>query len=138
MGESDSAVLQAFLVVLIQVLVPILMSALIGLVVQQWKLARSKMSKETLATVDQIISSMVLAAEQYDLGGVVARSGAEKKAWVLHRVSAELAKLGIKIDVWMLTDLIEAAVLTQINKMKLDADSLDMLMISPGDAVVNG
>lgn len=138
MGDSDQMVLQAVLQVLVQVLVPILTAAGIGLVAQGIAYLKSKMSAEQLATVEKMVSSFAIAAEQYDLGGVVKRSGAEKKAWVLERVSNELLKRGIKIDVWMLSDMIETAVMTEVAKAKWNDPDLDLLTIGPGESAAKG
>lgn len=103
-------VLQMLLVTLINVFVPILAGATIILVKNLIVKVKASVDAEKLAYVEALVESLVLAAEQSGLSGELSKIGAEKKAWVIQRLEEELAKRGIKMDVKMLSDLVEAAV----------------------------
>lgn len=114
MSANDNLLIQAAAQVLVQVLTPILImagTALVGYCIQ-W--VRSKLSGQQLTMITWVVGQFVLAAEQYNLGGLAVQSGEEKKEWVLSRAQAELARRGITIDLALLADIVEAEVLKSI------------------------
>jgi predicted Holliday junction resolvase-like endonuclease len=119
MNETEGALLQAVIQVIVAVAVPLL-TALVSLWLnQKIQQVKGQMSAQQLAMAESVISSMVKAAEQVDLAGAAKLAGWEKKMWVASRVQAWLDETGIKLDALKLTDLIEAAVLEELNKGKL-------------------
>jgi hypothetical protein len=132
-SPSDNALMQVMAQVLIAVLVPVLTTLVGGLaaVCIQW--VRSKMTAQQLAIADQIVMTYALAADQYDLGGVMKRSGEEKKAWVVEMAKAALAKRGIQIDVGFLADLVEAKVLETVKKARWMEP--ETILLTAGEAV---
>lgn len=131
MNTQDSWLVQVMAQVLIAVLVPVLTAAVIGLVGTCIRFVRGKMTAQQLALADSLVKSFALAAEQYDLGGVVKRSGQQKKDWVVAMAQSALEKRGISLDVRLLADLTEAAVLSEVKKARWNEP--DMLLISPGE-----
>lgn len=110
--------LQAFLTTAIEVLVPIALAALIPWVVQQLRLLKSQISGEKFKFAVETVSMFVSAAEQNGLIGALSDIGAEKKQWVLEQVQAELSKHGVKIDVAVISNIIEAEVYKQFSAHK--------------------
>jgi len=72
-----------------------------------------------LALADELVRLYALAADQYDLSGAMRRSGEEKKAWVVAQVQAALEARGIRMDVGMLADLVEAKVLEVVKPARM-------------------
>jgi hypothetical protein len=111
MSEVDHELLQAVLSIIISVVVPALAYFVASWLKAQARLIGMKMSNEERKFVESMVYSMVQAAEQYDLAGIVKRSGAQKKAWVVVRVQDKLDELGIKWDANMLADLVESKII---------------------------
>ncbi len=113
--------LQTFLQILLTILTPILLAGLGALGRQAYKqLMLSKYAKQFTIAQD-LIWTFVLAAEQYGLTKQLTDVGIAKKKWVLDRAEVALADRGIHLDLDMLSDIIEAAVLAEINKPKAGA-----------------
>jgi len=112
--SADMMLLQAALQALIYVGVPILMFFGGILLQAATKKLKGSLSAEQLAFAERVVHNLVLAAEQYNLAGLAARSGAEKKAWVIEKAEAFLARYGIYLDLDILADLVEAAVKSEL------------------------
>jgi hypothetical protein len=111
MNLTDTQLIQTILQILISVAVPLVTAMVIAggnLLIQRIKMS---MSSEQLVFADMLVGRFVSAAQQYDLSGMVAQTGKEKKAWVVQRVAGELAKRGINIDTSLLADMVEANIL---------------------------
>lgn len=120
-SETDQQLLQVILQVLITTFVPILAGLTSTWVARQIQRVRMQMTVDQIAFADTLIQRFVSAAQQYDLKGIALRSGKEKKAWVVQRVSEELAQRKITLDVSLLADMVEAAVYDGINQQAEEA-----------------
>jgi hypothetical protein len=105
---TTDTLIQTLLMTLIQVMVPVLLGFLVALSKTIIDQAKSRMSQEQLAFASDLARQLVLAAEQNGLTGAI--KAAAKKEWVILRLESELAKRGVKLDIHVLSDLIEAAV----------------------------
>lgn len=110
--DFGSAFLQKFL----EIVLPVLVSALAGLaiawitkVVNQIK---SSISSDAQWYISQAVESAVLAAEQVGLDDFLM----DKKQYALNVAQKQLDAKGIKIDLGILSDLIEAAVMSEFNR----------------------
>lgn len=116
--ETLNAVLQSLLITVIQVLVPIALAYVIAWSKKQYELARAKIPAEQLAFIEALVKQLVVAAEQNGLTGALANEGEVKKQWVMARLQESLDKAGLKVDVYALSDLIEAQVYEAFTKAK--------------------
>jgi ribosome-binding ATPase YchF (GTP1/OBG family) len=112
MNETDSQLTQVLLQVVITVVVPVLAAFAAAWIRMQTQSIQLKMNTEQRMFTEALIRSAVAAAEQYDLAGLVKRSGQEKKAWVVAQVQQTLDSAGIHWDAQQLADLVEASILT--------------------------
>lgn len=111
-----SSLIQTTLVVAIQVLVPVLLGFAVMWVKQQIERTKANMTQEQVDFVTSLARTYVLAAEQNGLAEAIANEGAAKKEWVLARLESDVSKLGLKIDVRMLSDLVESQVYQTLNQ----------------------
>ena len=112
MSEAESALLQGILQIVISVILPVLAGLAVWYVKLLIQRVKARMSREQLAFADSLITMFVGAAEQYDLAGLAARTGAEKKAWVVAQAQAALDRSNIQMDASLLADLVESAILS--------------------------
>lgn len=108
--------LSAFLQKFMEIVLPVLATALAGLVVA-WITKvigqiKTNLSEEQRWIINAAISSAVLAAEQVGLHDLLI----DKKQYALEMASEYLASKKIKIDVVYLAKLIEAAVMDEFNR----------------------
>lgn len=116
--QFSDTVIQAFLVTLIQVMLPIVLGVL-GVLLKTWvDQLKMRMGKEQFDFAVDLAHRFVLAAEQTGLSGTLAAEGSDKKKWVLDRLESELEKRGINIDIHILSDLVESAVFTELSVYK--------------------
>ena len=118
--EFGLAFLQAFL----GYVLPALAAALAGLVIV-WmnkliQKAKVGLSAETFELLKSAAKAAVLAAEQVGLADKLV----EKKEYALDFAEGYLLDRGIKFDFSTLSDLIEAAVMEEFNRSKLDWEEL--------------
>jgi len=118
-SSLDGALLQVVAQVLIAVLAPVLTAAATALIGYCIRWVRGKLTSDQLALADELVRLYALAADQYDLSGAMRRSGEEKKAWVVAQVQAALEARGIRMDVGMLADLVEAKVLEVVKPARM-------------------
>lgn len=123
--NAEQMLLQVFLQVVIAVATPILTAILIDLGRQAKEYVRSRMTAKQMEFVDDVVRRYVRAAEQYNLAGLIQMVGAEKKAWVIEQASKELARHNVYLDLNVLADIAEAAVLEEITKPELDRKAIN-------------
>lgn len=121
--ETVNAVLQPLLITLIQVLAPVLMVAVLAWVRQLIKDAKLKVDSKTLAIVESLVQSLVVAAEANGLTSAAKKEVLDKRAYVLDRAEAELVKLGIQVDPHLISDLLEKIVYEEFNRYQPDTVS---------------
>ena len=114
--NTSDAILQAAMVTVAQVLLPILMGGLVILIKALWGWIKSKMSAQQLEIATTLINQLVLAAEQNSLTGMLAAEGQAKKKYVIDTAEAPLAAKGIHLDLDVLDALIESSVYEAFNK----------------------
>lgn len=115
-------VLQLIIQIIITVLLPVVLTY-VGVAVRAWWIKiKAQIPAEQYAFASTLVSQLVLAAEQSGLAGILSNEAQAKKAWVIERAEAELAKMGIKMDLETISDLIEAAVKAELNKDKVPAE----------------
>jgi hypothetical protein len=112
--------LSAFLQKFLEVVLPVLATALAGLAIA-WitKLindVKARLTEDQEWIINQAIEAAVLAAEQIDLKGVVI----DKKDYALQVAMQWLSLKGIKINLNILDARIEAAVFDQFNRDRKD------------------
>lgn len=113
-----SDILQALLETLITVLVPVLATfAIAGIRVWMTK-AQASIPAEQLAFASSLAKEFVKAAEQSGLAGLIADEGREKKAFVISKMEAVLEQKGIKIDMDVISALVESAVYEAVTQSK--------------------
>jgi len=107
----EDTILQSLLVTIIQVIVPVILTAVVvPLAKVGIDYLRSKVSEGNLAVAIELSRQLVLAAEQNGLKDDLMNLAVNKKSYVLDRLQAELALKGIHLDITLLSDLIEAQV----------------------------
>lgn len=119
-----SSLLQLLLETIIAIVLPIVLTRLVIWINAQIVATRSQISKEQLILVETLIKQFVRAAEQSGLTGQVRAAGAEKKAFVLALLKAELTERGISLNLDTLDAMIEAAVNGAFSKVDLAPRSL--------------
>lgn len=115
-------VLQLVLQVAITVLLPVFLGYAVVAVRTWWGKVKAQIPAEQYAFAYNLVTQLVLAAEQSGLAGIIQNEAEVKKAWVINRAEAELAKLGIKMDLETIADMIEAAVKAELNKERTSAE----------------
>jgi hypothetical protein len=122
----SNEILQTLLETAIQVLLPIVLGALVVLVHGMLAEVKARVDKDQLAMAESLIRSLVKAAQQNGLIGMLEKEGAAKKDWVIAQVEAALAKRGIVLDLHEIDALIEAIYYDEIGQFKewkkLEAD----------------
>ena len=129
MELNASNLIQTALEIVIRVLLPVVLGAVVVLIrrgVQvankYLQVAEAHIDEKNRGVVKMLISELVWAVDQYDIAEKVKRTGAEKKQWVLDRLSVELHNRGIDLNIDLLTDMVEAEVAKmngQIGKIEL-------------------
>ena len=71
---------------------------------------KAEMSESQLAFITALAGQLVIAAEQSGLTGVIINVGEEKKAMVMAALQAAADERGIRINVELLSAIVEAAV----------------------------
>lgn len=100
----------------LSIVLPVLASLLAGLVIAWIKKVieqvKAKMDERFIWMLDEAVRVAVLAAEQVNLSGFVE----DKKDYAIGVAEKWLAERGYKIDLGVLADRIEAAVMEEFNK----------------------
>jgi len=124
MDEFLKTFLDAVMPVLIQVVIialPIIATALTGLLVQWIRLIQAKIQSENPTSYEKIVGwakDAVLISEQLGISGLLDISG--KKRYAVDYVQKLCDASKIKIDIATLEDLVEKAVYTELTQNKLD------------------
>jgi Bacteriophage holin of superfamily 6 (Holin_LLH) len=106
----SSEVLQAFLITLIQVLLPVFLAMAVAWMQAAFLKAKSEINQEQYKLAVELAGKFVLAAEQSGLTGVISQAGEEKKQWAMEQLDAALQAKGIRLDLPLLSAMIEAEV----------------------------
>ena len=122
----ESQLIQLTFEVLIQVLVPVIITAFaIPLIKVATKKIKASISKGDLELADTLIRKLVLAAEQKGLKDQLLKESAAKRDWVICEAEKALAQRGIVLDLDEIYHLLEANVLESLNVDKLyEADAV--------------
>jgi hypothetical protein len=122
----ESQLIQLTLEVLIQVLVPVIVTAFaIPLIKAATEKIKASIDKDDLAFADTLIRKLVLAAEQKGLKDQLFQEGAAKRDWVICEAEKALSQRGIALDLDEIYHLLEANVLESLNVDKLyEADAV--------------
>ena len=105
-----SDLLQPILEMILQIVLPVALSAL-ALLIKQWiAKAKAEIEEANLGWLLTLASQFVVAAEQAGVTGMIEDLGEEKKALVIELLQKAADERGIKVDVDVLSAIIEAAV----------------------------
>lgn len=110
MNEFWSSILQSVLVAVL----PVLATALTAWLIQKAREVGKNINADTMTWIRWAASTAVTAAEQAGAAKLIT----DKKEYALTLAEEYLAKQGIKVDLSLLSGIIEAAVMTEINKDK--------------------
>ena len=112
--------LSAFLQKFLEVVLPVLATALAGLLIA-WITKvindiKAKLTDDQIFVVNEVVRSAVLAAEQVHLKD----AAIDKKDYALNIAESWLSSKGIKLDLAYLDAKIEAAVMDEFNLSRVD------------------
>jgi len=110
-----SVFVQEFLGIVVPVLASLLAGLLIAWIKKLVEEIKAKMDHRFIWMLDEAVRVAVLAAEQANLAGFVE----DKKAYAIDVAEKWLAARGFKVDLGILADQIEAAVMEEFNKEKI-------------------
>ena len=109
----------------LSIVLPVLASLLAGLVIAWIKKVveqvKAKMDQRFIWLLDEAVRIAVLAAEQVNLSGFVE----DKKDYAIGVAEKWLAERGYKIDLGVLADRIEAAVMEEFNKGRVAPELIE-------------
>jgi len=108
MGWSD--LVQPLLETVLSIMLPIVLGFVAVWLKGLLAKIKAEMSESQLAFITALAGQLVLAAEQSGLTGAITNVGEEKKAMVLAALQQAANDNGIKINVELLSAIIEAAV----------------------------
>ena len=117
-------IIQAALVTIIQVLLPVALGFLVAYINHKIKEVKSQVSATNLAFATNLVRELVRAAEQSGLTGALEKASQAKKQYVLDQAQKALEAHGITIDVDLLDALIEAAVNDAFGKIDFGLDEV--------------
>ncbi len=110
-----SVFVQEFLGIVVPVLASLLAGLLIAWIKKLVEEIKVKMDHRFMWMLDEAVRVAVLAAEQANLAGFVE----DKKSYAIDVAEKWLAARGFKVDLGILADQIEAAVMEEFNKEKI-------------------
>jgi len=110
-----SVFVQEFLGIVVPVLASLLAGLLIAWIKKLVEEIKANMDHRFIWMLDEAVRVAVLAAEQANLAGFVE----DKKAYAIDVAEKWLAARGFKVDLGILADQIEAAVMEEFNKEKI-------------------
>jgi len=110
-----SVFVQEFLGIVVPVLASLLAGLLIAWIKKLVEEIKVKMDHRFIWMLDEAVRVAVLAAEQANLAGFVE----DKKSYAIDVAEKWLAARGFKVDLGILADQIEAAVMEEFNKEKI-------------------
>lgn len=112
---------QEFLGIVVPVLASLLAGLLIAWIKKLVEEIKAKMDHRFIWMLDEAVRVAVLAAEQANLAGFVE----DKKAYAIDVAEKWLAARGFKVDLGILADQIEAAVMEEFNKEKITKPAME-------------
>jgi hypothetical protein len=118
--EFVSVFAQEFLSIVLPVLASLLAGLVIAWISKVVNEIKGKMDDRFIWVFDEAVRVAVLAAEQAELAGYIAN----KKAYAIDIAQRYLESRGFKIDLALLSDRIEAAVMEQFNKRLLEKSAV--------------
>lgn len=121
--EIASDLIQQVSLLLIQALVPVAVGFLIVWLKRQTALVQSKLTDQQWKLLNSVVDSAVQVAEQSGLAGYIANEAQEKKAYAVNYAKKVLAEYGLTVDLDILYDAIESAVLQNFNWDKISLSS---------------
>jgi len=110
-------VLSEFVQVFLMALAPILAGIFTAWAVQQFKLAKGKLTQEQLYWLELVANTAVKAAEQAKLGGYIS----DKREYAFELIEQQLKQYGYTFDLDVIYAAIEAAVMDEFNRAKQPA-----------------
>ncbi len=113
-----SSFAQNFLNAVLPVLATLLAGLLIAWIAEKVNAVKSRLSNDAQWVIEQAVRSAVLAAEQVHLVDIAI----DKKEYALTAATEWLVSKGIKFDLGQLDTLIEAAVMSEFNREKLNSN----------------
>jgi len=113
--EFVSVFVQEFAVAVVVALAPVVVGVLVALFKKLWAQAEAKIDSRFMGVLNEAVRIAVLAAEQAKLAGHIET----KKAYAIDIAQRYLEVRGFKIDLALVSDRIEAAVMEEFNKAKL-------------------
>lgn len=117
---------------LLKALLPVLVALLVGWLVTRIQAIRRELGEQRWQVVLDAIGIAVAAAEQSGLAGLIAREGAAKKEYAIAVAQRLLADRGVRLDVKMIADLIEAIIFSaDWGSVKREAESSQVRVIAP-------
>ena len=122
--QSYSAILNATLITIVQVLLPVFLGYGVAFLNKKIQQAKGQIDHQKLATAVALVQQFVAAAEQNGLTGALKAEGAAKKQYVIDMMKAELDHRGIHLDIETIDALIEAEVNQVFGKIDLSLDDL--------------
>lgn len=114
-AQSDLDFFSLLLEKVLVAVLPILATALTAWVIQQIRSIGKKLSAEQMAYIKLACEIAVNAAEQSGAAGYIT----DKKEYAIDMAQRWLEKQNIKVDLGLIADAIEAAVMTEINRDKI-------------------
>lgn len=117
--EFVSVFAQEFLSIVLPVLASLLAGLVIAWISKVINEIKAKMDDRFVWVFDEAVRVAVLAAEQAELAGYIAN----KKAYAIDIAQRYLEARGFKIDLALLSDRIEAAVMEEFNRTKQEKGS---------------
>jgi len=110
-NEFVSVFAQKFLEIVLPVLATLLAGLVVAFITKVINEIKAKLTDQQLFYINTAVNTAILAAEQVNLKGELI----DKKEYALSVAEAWLAEKGIKVDLHVLADLIEAAVYEKFN-----------------------
>lgn len=116
--------LQTIVITIIQVMAPIIAGLVIRLFLLQISKIKASLTSEEYEFASKLAKQLVLAAEQNGLKDQFLAEGSAKKEYVLSHMEALLKSKGIKLNIRMISDIVEAAVFDELTRVKASPDTL--------------
>lgn len=121
MEQIQSTILTSIAVTLIEVLLPVILGMLVGFINEKIKEVKASRYAAQFEQAEALIFRLVMAAEQNGVRGALEAEGKAKKAFVIEKAEAELAKKGIHLDLDVIDALVEGAVHEAFTQIEIPA-----------------
>lgn len=117
-----NADMQALLQTVLMAVLPVLAAALVNWALKAARTETGKWNQQTLTTLFWLAGMAVRAAEQAEIAGYIT----DKKKFAIEYVETWFSTHGIPIDVDTLSAAIEAAVMEEFGKAKLEQQAKEL------------